>query len=286
MLLRVEPLSSEKAKMTPLRTGESEFNMVTGVVAYWIAYGLTDFSDWGPTPLRRVWSGKPFLGAMYARGDAGFNTVADLMGKRIPQSPASEAWSLNNTAILAFGGLTLDDVKIVTVTSIAAGLGGPLEGTVDATQGTLWSTFAQELAASRHGIKWFSMPAEDKEGWERLREVTPWAGPVTDTAAGLKEGETIVGAGYEQGVWALPTVSDDVVYAFCKALKDGYDVMAKMNPDLEAWTFDRAASLEGLAPIPYHEGTVEFMKDMGAWTPQHEQFQQEQLELEKQRLGQ
>ncbi len=285
MTVRLESTDTDLGRVTPLNTKESEFAYLTAVNAQMAARGDADYKNLGPTPLRRVWNGHPFLGGMFGRGDAGLKTVADLRGKRIPQSPSSVAWSQNNEAILAYGGLTLNDVKVVKVASVAAGMKGPLEGTLDASQGTLWNPSALELASGSHGIIWFDMPAENKEAWAKLQMVTPWARPIKGTAAGLKQGETITGAGYEQGVWSTPSVSNDIVYAFVKAMKEGYDIYKGMEPELKDWTWQRATNVEGLLDLPYHDGTVKFMKDAGVWTPAHETFQQAAVKAEKERLA-
>lgn len=125
------------------------------------------------------------------------------------------------------------------------------------------------------------MPPTDTEGWARLKKVTPWAYPIQTDAVGLDKGKTTWMLAYAQGVWAYPTVPDDVVYTFAKALKDGYDVMKKMHPDLASWTWDWAASLDGIVSVPYHDGVVKLFKETGVWTPQHEAFQQKQLSAEK-----
>lgn len=281
ILLRIEGLASIKAMVETLRTGESEFTIQSGATAYRITHGEEDFKDWGPTPLRRVWNGKPLTYFMCARGDAGYMTIAELRGKRIPQCAGQWGWSNNVQALLAFGNLTLKDVQVVNVSSIAIGMKGVVEGNLDATCSGPWAGAIQELAASRYGIKWFDMPKEDTAGWERVRKFVPWAGPMADNAAGLKPNQTIIGFGYEGGVWAYEKTPEDVVYAFCNAMKDSYEDMKKITPDLDGFTFERAASLEGLMMTPFHSGMVKLLKEKGLWTAEHEKFQQEALRLEK-----
>ncbi|MFC1972004.1 TAXI family TRAP transporter solute-binding subunit [Chloroflexota bacterium] len=278
VMLRIEGLPSAKAQLEPLRSGESEFTIQSGATAYRIANGLEDFEDWGPTPLRRAWGGKPNTYAMVTRGNSGFKTIADLKGKRLPQTPASWGWSNNVTAALAFGGLTLDDVQIVNVSSIPAGLSGPLEGTVDATLATLWSGAVQELAASRHGIHWFNMPKEDKAGWDRVLKVVPWAGPFTEPGAGDVD---VAGFAYEQSIWVYESVPDEVVYTLVKSMKEGFEDMQKIAPDLKGWTIEQCASLDGKATMPFHSGTIKYLKEIGAWTSEHEAFQQKALQALK-----
>lgn len=284
MKLRLESTGTDIARVAPLKIGDCEFAYITGGLASAAARGVGPYSELGPLPIRRVWNGYPFIGAMYSRGNAGFKTIADLRGKRIPQSPGAYEWSLNNLGILAFVGLTLKDIKVVTVSSIAAALKGPLEGALDATQGSLFSSAAVELAATPHGIYWFDMPATDIEGWKRQRAVAPWANPIKTTAAGLKGGETITGAGYEDGFYSTTNVTEDIVYAFCNAMKQGYETYKDMQKGLEKWTWERAYILDLLmSDVPYHEGTVKFFKEMGVWSAAHEQFQQNALQAEKAR---
>jgi uncharacterized protein len=284
MKLRLESSATDLTRVGPLAMGQAELAAITGGLATGAAKGESIFNKLGPVPIRRVWNGFPFVGAMYSRGNAGFKTLADLRGKRLPQSPGAYEWSLNNAGILAFGGLTLDDVKIVTVSGIQAALKGPLEGTLDATQGSLFSSAVVELAASAHGVHWFDMPASDTEGWKRQKKVAPWAMPVKTGAAGLKEGQTITGAGYEDGIYSTSAVSEEIIYTFCAAMFKGIDVYRKMDKGLLQWTWERAYSIEVMPYVPYHPGAVKFFKEKGVWSSAHEAIQQEGLKAEKERL--
>jgi len=284
MKLRVESAGTDLTRVGPLAVGQAEFAALTGGLATGAARGVSMFSKLGPIPIRRVWNGFPFVGAMYSRGDAGFKKIADLKGQRIPQSPGAYEWSLNNAGILAFGGLTLDDVKVVPVSGIRAALKGPLEGALDATQGSLFSSAVVELASSRHGVHWFDMPASDVEGWKRQKKVAPWAIPIRMPAAGLGKDQTITGAGYEDGIYSTPTVSEAVVYAFVSGMYKGIEEYRKMDKGLLKWTWERAHSIEVMGYLPYHSGTVKFFKEKGVWSPAHEALQQEALRAENERL--
>ncbi|MBI4330259.1 MAG: TAXI family TRAP transporter solute-binding subunit [Chloroflexi bacterium] len=285
MKMRLEALGTDKAKFSRIRSEEAELICATGVTSYFATYGLYDFSDWGPQPVRMVWRGKDFMGAMYARKDAGIRALSALKGKRVPDVAGSVSTTLNVQAGVAFGGLGWDDVMKVPFKEVAVALKGPMEGTVDAAYGTLFSPAVVELAASRYGIQWFSMPETDVEGWNRLRKATPWASPIVAEAAGLEKGQSITVSGYPDGIFSYSNISEDIIYNVVKALHRGYDTYKDMHPDLKFWTFDAAANAKGNISIPYHDGTVKYFKEAGVWTADHETFQQEQLRLEKQRLG-
>jgi hypothetical protein len=284
MKLRLESAGTDLTRIGPLAIGEGEFAFITGGIAAGAAKGETVFSKIGALPIRRAWNGFPFVGAMYSRGDAGYKTIADLKGKRLPQSPGAYEWSLNNAGILAFGGLTIADVNVIKVSGIRAALKGPLEGTIDATQGSMFSSAVVELAAGPHGVKWFDMPASNVEGWKRQKKVAPWANPVKTAAAGLKKGQTITGAGYENGLYSTTAVSEDIVYAFCEAMYKGFDEYKKMHKGLLRWTWAQAYSLDVMPEVPYHSGTVKFFKKMGVWSAAHEALQINALKAERERL--
>ncbi|MBI2953763.1 MAG: TAXI family TRAP transporter solute-binding subunit [Chloroflexi bacterium] len=284
MKVRIEPRDIDTAIIAPLQLGDAEFGHVTGPTMFGALKGK--YKDVSPFEIRRVWKGSPFVFAMATRGDSGIKNIGDLKGKRIPQSAASPSWSINQEAALAFGGLTLKDVTVVNAPSIAAGVNGLLEGTIDAVGSAPFGSGFVELAASRYGIYWFDMPQSNTEGWKRLREIQGAGGPVAlKGAPGMKQGEKIDVFGYEESVWSTPKVSDEAVYAFVKAMKEGYGTYSPMEPGLVDWTWEQAISLDGLLQMgPYHSGTIKFFKEMGVWTPEHEKFQQEALKLQNELL--
>ncbi|OGO20468.1 MAG: hypothetical protein A2144_00840 [Chloroflexi bacterium RBG_16_50_9] len=287
MTMRIEGAERMIERMAPITRGEAHFTLL----------GPNDVMDWaqgtgpaellGPQPVRYVWRGFPSIGALIVRGDSGIKTVADLRGKRVPFTPGDPVWNTVNDAVLAFGGLTRDDVQNVTMPGIAAAMGGILAGTVDTAWATNFTTAAVELASSVHGIHWLEMPASDTKGWERAWAVNPYPYPFRITsAAGLKEGESFEGeAGGLLGIQSDANVSTDVVYTFVKALYEGYDVYSPMHKDLANWTFEQAYDLQYMLPIPYHDGTVKLFKEMGVWSPAHEEHQVKTLAAEKERIA-
>ena len=77
-----------------------------------------------------------------------------------------------------------------------------------------------------------------------------WFERFVTPAIGLAEGKTITGAGYENGMYSTSNVSDDIVYAFCKAMKEGYDIYKGMHKGLKKWTWEQAYSLDVMPGVP------------------------------------
>ncbi|MFC1868577.1 TAXI family TRAP transporter solute-binding subunit [Thermodesulfobacteriota bacterium] len=283
MRVQIEPGGTEVSRFAPLHLGDAQLNLAPGGEAYRAFIG--DLKAVGPIQLRRVWAGSPSVFTVWTRGNSGIKTIADLAGKRVPQSKSGISWSRRVRAALAFGGLTLNDVKVVNVASIPAGMKGILEGTIDITWTSDYSGFAIETAASRHGIHLFEFPLANTEGWKRIRDTDPTISWVkAKGAAGLAPGQTLETVADEQGLHSTPKTSDDIIYAVCKAMYEGYDTYKNMEKDLVNWTWQAGYTL-GVLEIPYHDGTIKFFKEKGVWTAAHEKFQQQALSLEKARLG-
>ena len=283
MKVRLEPVDTQHARYAPLHFGEAEFTLESAGSAYPIFNeGLKGV---GYIKIRWVWYGSPAKFAMYTRGsDTDIQTIADLKGKRYPQTSANAPFSKKLEALLHFGNITLDDVQVVDCSSVATAQTGVLEGNFVASFAHNFSSRAIELAASRRGIRHIETPVSDTEGWARMRAIHPPFAPVIATAAGLAKGETIETFGEEEGLLATPETSADVVYAINKGMKAGFDQYKSMEPELVNWTWERAIKVPSLE-FPFHDGTVRFLKDMGVWTAAHEAFQQNALEMERKKLG-
>ena len=103
--------------------------------------------------------------------DTGVKEIKDLKGKRIGFVVGSPALNQNALAMLAFGGLTQKDVKLVEFSSYGAMWKGMINNDVDAAFGTTITGQAKEVETSPRGIVWPPLAASDKAGWARLQQV-------------------------------------------------------------------------------------------------------------------
>ena len=85
----------------------------------------------------------------------------------------SPALNQNAFAVLAFGGLTRNDVKLVEFSSYGAMWKGMVNNEVDAAIASNISGQAKEVETSPRGIVFPPTPAADKEGWARLQQDRP-----------------------------------------------------------------------------------------------------------------
>lgn len=264
--VRIQPSGSGIGRLQPLLQGRADYAFLA-TEAFFLGEGAYDFStpDWGPTQLRAV-AGRPASITLIAAGDAGIATVEDARGKRIAFVAGNPSLSVKCEAILAFGGLTLNDVEVITFPTYSAAMSSMTRNESDATCTTPTTSQLYELAESPRGIAYAPLEADNKAGWKQLLSVLPIMSPSNeDVAAGLAEGETAKMAAYRYPVITTTNEkSADEVYAFIKALDETYDLYKDGTAAMVRWSLDKSG--KPAIDIPFHEGAIRYLKEKGIWT--------------------
>jgi len=283
--MRYFPVGTGVARTEAIRSGTAK--IVTGSADQFYAMeGLYDFAavEWGPqTDLRLTWlfeRTSPY--SLATRADSGIKTMADLKGKKLPQVVASPAPNSLVLGSLAWDGLTLDDVKVINLSTFIAMYNGLLDGTIDAAALAGDSAQAMQLAASTHGIYWVPMPPEDKEGWAAFNRYYPVGFPTHFTVGAGISAENPVDAANQYYPLLLSykdQVTEDEAYWITK-------LMNESNPDyFDKYIGAGAGALEnntlqagkGLFIFPWHDGSIKYLKEIGAWSDRLERNQQARL---------
>src|SRR5690606_30596552 len=126
--------------------------------------GVFEFAvkEWGPQPLRLMLSSTACNGlSLGVAKDVGVKQVKDLKGKRVGLVVGSPALNQNAFAILAFGGLTRDDVKLVEFSSFGAMWKGVLNNETDAAFASTISGPVKQVEVSPRGVFFPPTPASD-----------------------------------------------------------------------------------------------------------------------------
>ncbi|MFS4437768.1 TAXI family TRAP transporter solute-binding subunit [Paracoccaceae bacterium GXU_MW_L88] len=276
--VRIQPSGSGIGRLQPLLQGSADYAFLA-TEAFFMSEGAFDFAtpEWGPRELRAV-AGRPAGITLIAAGDAGIETVADARGKRIAFVAGNPSVNVKCEAILAFGGLTLDDVEVVTFPTYASAMSSMTRNESDATCTTPTTSQLYELAESPRGIYYAPLEADNAEGWEGLLKVLPIMGPSDeDVAAGLAEGEIAKMAAYRYPV--ITTTVDksaDEVYAFIKALDETYDLYKNGTATMERWTLEMSG--KPAIDVPFHEGAVRYLKEKGIWTEEDDAWNAKRTE--------
>lgn len=269
--VRVLPAGNDVARLAPLRAGRANLSWM-GSGVYFAQEGVFEFGvkEWGPQPVQLTLSTIDCnAGTLGVAKDSGVKEIKDLRRKRVGFVVGSPALNQNSLGILAYGGLTQKDVKIVEFAGYGAMWKGLINNDVDAAFGTTITGPAKEAETSPRGLIWPPMPPGDKEAWERVRKVAPFFNPhVATCGAGIDPKSPIESSTYPYPIATVYAAQPaDQVYAITKAMIVNFDAYKDAAPGTAGL---EASKQTKKWVIPTHPGAVKALKEAGAWTDDDE----------------
>lgn len=266
--VRVLPAGNDVARLGPLKAGRAVLSAM-GIGVYFAQEGVLEFGNkaWGPQQVRLVLATTSCNGITLAVAkDVGINEVKDIRGKRVGVVVGSPALTQGALGLIAFGGLTAKDVKLVEFSSNNAMWKGMVNNEVDVALSSTISGQSKEMDTSPRGVTWPQFPAGDKEGWARVHKRAPYFVPVMATcgAGGITKEKPLTLAGYAYPIFmAYDTASADTVQAITKGMLDTYDAYKGNAPGADGLALDRQVFTW---VVPYHDGAIRVFKAKGVWT--------------------
>jgi TRAP transporter TAXI family solute receptor len=273
--VRVLPAGNDVARLAPLRANRAQASAM-GIGSYFAQESVFEFAvkEWGPQPIRLMLSVTDCNAiSLGVAKDTGVKEVKDLRGKRIGMVVGSPALNQNALAVLAFGNLTRNDVKLVEFSSYGAMWKGMVNNEVDGAIASNISGQVKEVETSPRGIVFPPTPAGDKEAWARLNKIGPYFQPHKSTCgAGVPAGGSVELPSYPYPIFmAYASQPADLVYNLTKAMIANYDLYKDAAPGAAGLDLKR----QNFAwVLPYHEGAVKALKEAGVWKAEHEAHNQ------------
>ena len=269
--VRVLPAGNDVARLAPLRAKRAVASAM-GTGSYFAQEGMFEFGarEWGPQQLQLLLSSVDCnSAALGVAADTGVKEIKDLKGKRIGFVVGSPALNQNALAILAFAGLTRNDVSIVEFASYGAMWKGILNNDVDAAIATTISGPAKEVETSPRGIVWPPLPKGDKAGWERLTKMASYFFPHLATCgAGISKEKPVELGNFPYPIYvAYASQPNDEIYSITKAMIDGYEAYKDGAPGAGGLGASRQTKNW---VVPVHPGAVKALKEAGQWTAEQE----------------
>ena len=269
--IRVLPAGNDVARLAPLRAKRAVASAM-GSGTYFAQEGVFEFGvkDWGPQQLQLILSSVDCNGAtLGVAADTGVKELKDLKGKRVGFVVGSPALNQNSLAVLAFAGLTQNDVKVVEFASYGAMWKGLVNNDTDAAFATTITGPAKEAETSPRGIVWPPLPKSDTAGWERMKKVGSFFFPHLATCgAGITKDKPIELGNYPYPIFVTyASQPADLVYSITKAMIDGYDAYKDSAPGASGLA---AARQTKNWAVPVHAGAVKALKEAGHWSAEQE----------------
>ena len=279
--VRVVPAGTSTAREMVVINGECLIAANVESAIYSAQGGTWDFQLLGPQKLAMAWFGPPASTSLVTRGDSGIKTFADMKGRKMGYlKDYDPSTFMLHTGLLAYGGLTWDDVvKFPATLNVARD--AVAEGSNDVCGITPTSSAVYELGASVHGAFVFQFPPND-EAWARANKACPYIGPKQFTAGyGASKENPQWWPGYPYPMSCRIDADEELIYTVVKAIINGYDDYKDCHPEAPIWNLESALDLdmlntEGLA---YHPGAVRALKETGKWTERHDKWQQSRVDF-------
>ena len=227
--------------------------------------------------VRLLMIGSPITAGILVRKDSPYRTVSDLKGLRLTgEYPAQlNAANILFTA-LASAKMTVDDIKVVPVTNLKAGMQAFLQGRADGNVEGLGTGRLKEMEA-KVGVRFVSLDCSP-QGAERLKKAVAGFLPLNlkaGSGTGIVDDTCLM-------VWDIyflthAKLPDNVARAGLESLYDNLAKLHPIHPFLKGWTEKRAVHHD--VTIPYHPAAIQFYKDRGKWTAEMEANQKKLLAM-------
>jgi len=204
--------------------------------------------------------------------DSGIHKYSDLKGKRVAGNLPTPSLQLQTEGLLASGGVSWSEIKVVPVSSVAEGVKAVIEGRSDASATcTIGMPIIEELHAKK-GARILPLDPSP-EAIERIREKFPGY-PIKVTP-----GPGRTGVEKEQFLWAYDIyligredLPDEAAYQVVKSLWENHKDLGAIHVLLKDWTPELFVTKEAL--IPYHPGVIKFYKEKGVWPKEMARLQE------------
>jgi len=252
---RLQPTGGTTEFLPDLNAGNLDFGIANVLEAAQAFSGTGPWEGNAQENLRIASAIVPLRVAMFVAADSDIKTIADLRGKRITTDfPRIQTLSVIFPAMLANGGLTVDDVIAVPVPHVVPGADAFLDGRVDAF---FFAVVPSKPAQVHASIPLRVLPYDTSpEAIARMQDVFPFAAIgtvqpipplpfITEPTPVMEYPNLLVTAAH---------VSDDVVAQVVEGMSTGKDALGAAYAPLRA--FNPAAIVRENLGTPYHDGVL------------------------------
>lgn len=272
--VRLQPSGTSIGRILPVKQKRASHGWLANEL-YFAVEGLHEYAalDWGPQDFRTL-LGRKNAFSVVATKESGITSPADLKGKRMAFVPANSSVNIKIEPILAFAGLTWNDVELVQFPSYGASLRALVEGRADCAGAAPAAAALRELEASPRGIAWVELDPANAAGWKAAQRAVPFVEPFSETiGAGLSAQKPAWVMGYRYPMVTVPgEAAADETYAVTKAIAETFDLYKDANPIMPRWAVAEA----GTPPMDaaFHDGAIRYLREKGQWTAQHQAWQE------------
>lgn len=282
---RVVPEDSEPQRYRRL-TQRRDINMssVSSAEMRFQIEGIGAYASMEPVAQRMVWHHNDTPWGFVVSGDSDIETMEDLKkgGVRVAQGAFSPPMTTAvQKALPAYLGMTEEEaseqMEFVPASSYVENCRSVVEGKADVAYCATISSVLSEMEGAPGGIRWLNMDIDDKEAWAGYLEHRPMVVPTTITM-GVSTAKGVDGLA-SNFVYSVPADADDsFAYSLAKWFHQSFDDYKGTHPLATRMDVEIFRDYLDRSPIPVHEGTVRYLKEIDVWTDEDDAWNNEAIE--------
>lgn len=246
--------------------------------------GLGRYASTTPAEHRVLWHHNDTPWGFVVSGDSSIETMDDLRerGGKISlgvQNPTMV--TAVQSALPAFLGFSEEEknekLQYVPTSSYAENCRSVVEGRADVAYCTPTSSVLAEMEGAPGGIRWLSMDLDDLEAWSGFLNHRPMIIPAR-MELGVSSARNVEGF-ISNFLYVVPADADkDFAYNMAKWFHESYEKYKSNHILASRMSVDNFREYLNRSPLPVHEGTVLYLKEIGQWTEEDDVWNNEAIE--------
>lgn len=276
------PAGTESTRAYYARLGDAQAFTTGGATPDYLQEGINGFdtAEWGPQEIGAMFYAPHNGYSMGVWATSDIQKVSDLKGKRVAITPASPSTVTSTAAMLAYGGLTWNDVEPYEVASSTLGYDALMQGKVDACFFNITASKAYEQLGLANGLRFLQFPASDTEAWANVNKVSPIEIPkIAYKGAGIDATHSleVMSSAYPVLI-AWMKADENTIYTLTKAIWESRDEWAAKDETMgKEFTLETHWELWKGDSVPMHPGAVRYYKEIGQWTDEFEKMNNDRI---------
>ncbi|WP_339798645.1 TAXI family TRAP transporter solute-binding subunit [uncultured Marinobacter sp.] len=281
---RVVPEDSETQRYRRLtERRDIAISSVSAAEVRFQVQGIGGYAGTQPVAQRILWHHNDTPWGFVVSGDSDIKTMDDLKkgGVRVAQGVFSPPMVTAVTqALPAYLGLSEEEAKevlrFVPASSYVENCRSVVEGKTDVAYCAPISSVLSEMEGSPGGIRWLPMDLDNSEAWSGFLTHRPMVVPV-EIGMGVSTARGVDGLA-SNFLYGVPAdVDADFAYSMAKWFHESYDDYKGTHALATRMSLEVFRDYLNRSPLPVHEGTVRYLKEVGAWTEEDDVWNNEAI---------
>lgn len=245
--------------------------------------GIGHYATMTPVAQRIIWHHNDTPWGFVVSGDSDLHTMDDLKrgGLRVAQGQFSPPMiAAVRDGLPAYLGMTPEEgaarFRFVPASSYVENCRTVVEGRADVAYCATVSSVMAEMEGAPGGIRWLPMDLDDTEAWRGFLEHRPMVVPGVITM-GVSTAKGVDGLA-SNFLYAAPADVDEAfAYTMARWFHQSFDTYKGSHPLSTRMSLQVFRDYLDRSPLPVHEGTVRYLKEVGAWTEADDEWNQEAI---------